>query len=146
MFCLYETELPRSTKIDYEKIGNRGKGIRQEKCQLGLILCQSDKLTQWKTRIHSSRMRTARSFPYGGICPGGVSVRGCLYPVWGVSVQEGSLSRRGLCPGGGVSIQESLSRGLCPGVSVHGDLCPGTSVCGRLYQGDPLPLWTDKHL
>ena len=47
------------------------------------------------TRIHSSRMRTARSLPYGerslsreaGVCPGG------LCPGMGVSVRGGSLSR-----------------------------------------------------
>ena len=33
------------------------------------------------TRMHSSRMRTARSLPYGGVC-----------------VQRGSVSREGLCP------------------------------------------------
>ena len=134
MFCLYKTELPTSTKIDYEKIGNRGKGIRQEKCQLGLILCQSDKLTQWKTRMHSSRMRTDRSLPYGGylsrgcLCPGvSLSSVGSLYPG-GVFVQEGEFLSRGLCPG--VSVQ---------GVSVQGGLCPGTSVSGGSLSGRPPP-------
>ena len=46
---------------------------------------------------------------------------------------QGSLSRD-LCPG--ISVQRSLSRDLCPGISVQGslsrDLCPGISVQGSL--------------
>ena len=42
--------------------------------------------------MHSSRMSTARSLPYGGISVQGVYVWGCLCP-------RGSLSRGGLCPG-----------------------------------------------
>ena len=54
--------------------------------------------------MHSSRMRTARSLPYGGV------------PVQeGVSVQ-GGLCPGGLCPGGslsrGVSVRETPSRAV----------------------------------
>ena len=50
------------------------------------------------TRIHSSRMRTARSLPYGG-----VSVQG------GGSLSGGPLSRDGgLCPGGSLSREVSV--------------------------------------
>ena len=49
-----------------------------------------------ETRMHSSRMRTARSLPYGG-----VSVQGCLCPGGGGSVR-GALCSEGVCPGGGL--------------------------------------------
>ena len=56
-----------------------------------------------------------------------VSVSGPMFLLW-VSVQE-SLSRWSLSRG-------SLSRNLCPGVSVHECLCPGVSlsrgVCPRV--------------
>ena len=71
------------------------------------------------TRMHSSRMRTAHSLPYGGVSVWGVS-------VWGVSVR-GSLSG-GLCPGG-----------LCLGVSVQGGFCLGVSVQGGLCLGGFCP-------
>ena len=76
----------------------------------------------WKTRIDSSRMRTARSWPYGGgLCLRGVS-------GGGVFVQGG------LCPGG-----------LCPrGPLSRGRLCPrGVSVLGGLPDRDPPPPWTE---
>ena len=72
------------------------------------------------TRMHSSRMRTARSLPYGGVglCPGGSLSKVGLYP--GGSLSKGSLSRgvsvwgisvqRGLCRGrGGVSVRETIT-------------------------------------
>ena len=43
--------------------------------------------------MHSSRMRTARSLPYGvGLCPGGSLFRGVS--VRGMSLSEGSLRLR----------------------------------------------------
>ena len=57
-----------------------------------------------------------RSNDQGGLCPGGVSVRG--------------LCPGSLCPGG-VSVQGDLSRGVSvQGVSVWGCLCVGVSLCG----------------
>ena len=57
-----------------------------------------------------------------------VSVQVSLCP--GVSVQEGSLSRRGLCPGG-VSVQEgSLSRGSLRGSLSREGLCLGRPLSG----------------
>ena len=57
--------------------------------------------------MHSSRMRTARSLPYGR-----VSVQGGLCPE-GVSVQEKSLSRGVSLGGGGGEV-------FVQGVSVQG--------------------------
>ena len=54
---------------------------------------------EWLTRMHSSRMRTARSLPYGG----------SLF-------REGLCPWRGLCSGGfclGVSLSGGSPRGLC---------------------------------
>ena len=51
----------------------------------------------FETRMHSIRMRTARSLPYKG----GFSVRGCLFRGY---LSRGPLSRGGLCQGA-----------LCPG-------------------------------
>ena len=48
--------------------------------------------TTVKTSMHSSRMRTARSLPYGGAPVQGVLCRGEY--VWGGSVSRGSLSGR----------------------------------------------------
>ena len=63
--------------------------------------------------MHSNRMRTARSLPYGE--------RG-LHAGWS---QSGGVSVRGLCPGGlcpgGSLSRGSLSRGgLCQGVVREG--------------------------
>ena len=106
--------------------------------------------------MHSSRMHTTHSLPYGG--RGSLSRGGlCL----GVSVQEflcpgqslsrrisvlGGLCPRGLCPGGslsrgplsrGVSVQRSLCPGgLCPGVS----LPRGSLSREGLPDRDPFPL------
>ena len=84
-------------------------------------------------RMHSSRMRTALSLPYGegegGSLTRGVSVQaeGRLCPGGGDLCQGGCLSRGVLCPGEG-----SLSRGR---VSVQGEgLCPG-----GLYLGVSVP-------
>ena len=82
------------------------------------------------TRMHSIRMRNARSLPYGG---GGGSVR-----------KEGSLSKGKSVKGGlclGASVQ--WGRGLCPrgslsrgfsvqGVCVRRGLCTGGSPWQRL--------------
>ena len=46
-----------------------------------IILATSLKLHGIETRMHFSRMRTARYLPYKGLCPEGVS-------VWVVSVRE----------------------------------------------------------
>ena len=59
----------------------------------------------------------------GGLCPGGISVKG------------GSLSGgRGLCLGGGVSVQGNLSRGICPGESL-----PRGGLSGRSPPEQRLP-------
>ena len=109
------------------------------------------------TRMLSSRMRTARSLPYGtglcprgGLCPGEVSVQGR-------SLSRGSLSsgvsvQGGLCPGE-VSVRGiSVQWGLCPGgslssgvsvrgISVQWGLCQGEVPVqgGVSVQGDPSP-------
>ena len=84
--------------------------------------------------MHSSRILTASSSPYGGgLCPGGASPYG------------GGLCPGGLCPGGlhhmGVV---SVQGGLCPGglhhmgvVSVQGGFCPGRlhHMGGGLFPG-----------
>ena len=95
----------------------------------------------YKTRMHSSRMRTGRSLTVcwgrgsvcsrGGVCsrgclllggcllPGGVCFRGCL--LWGVSAPRGCLLWGGVCSG--VSAPGGLLLGGCllPGgvVSQH---------------------------
>ena len=54
-----------------------------------------------------------------------------------VSVQEGSLSKGGLCPGGSLSGEGSLSRrGLCPRGSLGRGLCPGGWLLGRPPYGN----------
>ena len=102
------------------------------------------------TRIHSSRMRTARSLPYRGrvlcpeggglsregLCPGGLCPGGGSLSMWWVSVQVGSI-----CPGGSLSGEVSVQVvGLCPGggslsrwwVSVQvGSICPGGEYLSR---------------
>ena len=79
-----------------------------------------------------------------GLCPGGVSVQGCLCPTWGLC-QGGSLSRgisvQGVSVKGvsfqGVSVQgRSLSRGInVQGVSIQGisvrETPAHTVTCGR---------------
>ena len=61
--------------------------------------------------------------PANEVCEGYVFTGVCLSTGW-ISVQGGSLSRGGLCPGG-----RSLSRGVSVfGESVQGDLCLGVSV------------------
>ena len=73
-------------------------------------------------RMHSSRMRTARSLRYRGSLSGGggVSVQGDLCSGGGFcagrSLFRGTLSRGSLSGG-------CLSGGVCPGVSVQGGLC-----------------------
>ena len=76
--------------------------------------------THKETRLHSSRMRTTRSLPYGGSLSGGDL---CL----GVSLSRVSLSE-------GVSVQGASVQGvcLCLGVSVQGSLSGGVSVHGGL--------------
>ena len=80
------------------------------------------------TRVHSSRMCTACSLPWGSLSGGslsrGVSVQGGLYPG-------------GLCPGGslsrGVSVHWSLSRGsLSREVSVWGVYLTETTPGNRM--------------
>ena len=109
-----------------------------------LHICNRSPRTRNKmlTRTHSSRMCTARSLPYrgslsrgslfrgaeGGPCPGRLCP-GCLCP--GDPLSGGAEG--GLCPGG------SLSRG----VSVQGG-CLSGYLCH--CQGNPLTLWTDRHL
>ena len=67
--------------------------------------------------MHSSRMRTAHSLPYGGVSVRGDLCQGAGSLSRGVSVQGWSL------PGG------SLYRGsLSRGVFVQGGLCPGEGV------------------
>ena len=72
-------------------------------------------------------MRTARSLPYGCLCPGGGSVQEGLYR--GVSVEGG------LCP-----------RGLCQGAFCLGGLCLGSGVLcsgGSLSEKPDPPGQTD---
>ena len=101
-------------------------------------------------RMHSSRMRTALSLPYG-------EGRGSLPRGGPLSRGRGSLSRGGgLCPGGGGSLSRgrgSLSRGvsvqggsLSRGrVSVQGEgLCPGGLYLGVSVQGG-LPDREPRH-
>ena len=102
------------------------------------------------TRMHSSRMRTARSLPYGGSLlgggawPGGSLSRGVS--VWGVPGQGGSLSRGvsvqgGVQPGGSLSGGVPSQGGLHPGSLCLGGLCPGGSLClGGLCPGGSLCL------
>ena len=77
--------------------------------------------------MHSSRIRTIRSVPYGGgwdLCPGGeISVQMGLCPG-GLSLSGGSLSRA-------VSVRESLSRV----VSVRESLSRGSLSRGCLCSG-----------
>ena len=80
------------------------------------------------TRMHSSRMRTARSLPYGGLCPRG-------------SCPGGSLSRGVRCSGvsclGGsrVSVQGGLTDRDRPPVNRMTDRCKNITLpqlrCGR---------------
>ena len=75
-------------------------------------------------------------FSQVSVCQQGVSVsvQGGLHPRGPlsrrVSVQEGSLSRRSLCPGGLCPWGGSLSGGLCPGGSVT-KTPPRTVMSGR---------------
>ena len=121
---------------------------------ISLSCSLSLKVKSTLTRMHSSRMRTARSLPYregvsvrGGSLSMGVSAQGVS--VWGISIHGGLCPRGifsravsvpgGLCPGGlcpgGLCLREvSVQGGLCPGrslsreVSVQGGLCLGSSL------------------
>ena len=112
-----------------------------------------------KTRMHSSRMRTTRSLPYGGVSlprggEGSLSLGVSLYrgvSVWGLctggslfggSLSRGSLSVRGVSVQQGLCPEVPLSwgclyegglciKGLCPG----GSLSRGVSVQGVFVQG-----------
>ena len=89
--------------------------------------------------MHSSRILTANSLPYRGSLSGGVSVQ--EVSVQRCLCQGGSLSRGGLCLEGGlcpgvVSVWGSLSRrGLCPG-----GLCPGVFVRETPLTVTPSPV------
>ena len=86
------------------------------------------------TRMHSSRMRTAPSLPYGGGVSG-VSIWG-----GGVSVQAVSVQGVGFCPGGSLSRRVSVQQGsLSRGVTVQGSLCPEGSLSGGLCPGGLCP-------
>ena len=74
----------------------------------------------WHTRMHSSRMRTARTLTdWGGVCRGGVCQKG------------GCLPEGGCLPGGGVG--ECLPGGCLPGVG-GGGVCRGVSARGGVCQ------------
>ena len=65
--------------------------------------------------MHSSRMRTARSLPYGGgLCLGGVSVHGGSLTGWGVSVQgvyvQGVLCLERRSVSRGISVRKTLQK------------------------------------
>ena len=103
------------------------------------------------TRMHSSRMRTARSLPYGwrgGSLSRGVSgeslFSGSLCLVGGLCL--GGLRLGGLCPGESVQWEVSVWGVSVLGVSVQGGLCPvgglctkGVSVQGRSLSLGPCP-------
>ena len=94
----------------------------------------------FKTRMHSSRMRTTRYSGHprgvmdlpGGVCSGGVSVQGGVCPDGGICPYGG------ICPGGlhrrvsaqGVSAQERVSawRGMS---AQEGGVCPGRGCLPR---------------
>ena len=95
----------------------------------------------WRTRMHSSRMRTVHCSNHllGGVCPGVGGV--CLGR--GVSAQRGCLPRRAVCPEGlsaqrGVCLGRGVSAwggvvclgGVWPGGSAQGSVCPGVSAWG----------------
>ena len=69
-----------------------------------------------KIRMHSSRMRTACSLPYGGVSVQGVSIQKDLYPGVG-PLCKGSLSRA-------VSVHEGVSLSRMKGVSVQMGVSP----------------------
>ena len=81
-------------------------------------------LRENKTRMYSSRMRTARPLPYGEVSVGGVSV-------------QGGLCLGGLCPTG------SLSGGICPGVLCSGGLCLGGLCPGKSLSRGSLSMLGD---
>ena len=95
---------------------------------------KAQKRTGFKTRMHSSMMRTDRRgvFEVGrGLRPGGPCLRGSLSWVFFHVGEGGSLSRW-------VSIQRVSVRGLSPGVSVH--IGEGVSVQGASLSGEtPFP-------
>ena len=71
--------------------------MARKKTKFLLISAERDRSIH-ETKMHSSRIRTAHSLPYGG--GGGSSVHGGSLGAF--LSGEGSLSRRGLCPGGGL--------------------------------------------
>ena len=88
----------------------------------------------FKTRMHSSRMRTTRysghprgvmDLPGGGLLRRGVCAGGCL-PRWGYLPIWGYLPR-------GFAQESVCPRGVCPGegVCLEGDVCPGGGCLPR---------------
>ena len=86
----------------------------------------------FNTRLHSSRMRTARALTVscvcrgGGVPAGGVTCRGGYLPG-GVSVQGACLPGGELSPGGGL-VGLPAGVGTCPGggMSARGSAQGGT--------------------
>ena len=87
-----------------------GQKVHGDRYVTGTISWLVENVVLCKTRMHSSRMRTALSLPYGEGGP--------LCPGEGLCLQGGSLSRGG----------RSLSRG--------GGLCPG-GLCLEISLTDP---------
>ena len=116
--------------------------------QIDLTKLPTNSLLQ--TRMHSSRMCTARSLTIGGTCPGGVPAwGGCT--CWGVCICSGMYLLRGFtCPEGVPAQGVYLPGGECvpaqggcvylPGdVPAQGDLPPRTEFLTHATENITLP-------
>ena len=84
-----------------------------------------------QTRLHSSRMRTARVLTVSPsiLCMGGVCSGGCL------------LLGRGVCPQGGVSVAWGV---CCQGVSAAGGVSAPRGVVSQHALRQTPPPWTES--
>ena len=105
---------------------------------LGFYVIDKDR-SKSRTRMHSSRMRTACFLTISqdalaeGCLPGGVC-------SGGVSAQGGCLPRQGCLPGGVCSGGVSAQGGVCPG-----GVCPGGCLPRGVCLDTPVNRILDTH-
>ena len=77
----------------------------------------------YQTRMHSSRMRTARLLTISQHAPGRMCIPACTGQK-GVSARVGGVCLWGVCPGGCLPGGVRLG-GVCPWGCLPGSVCPG---------------------